>query len=150
MARGLNKVMLIGNIGRDPEIRHTASGKTVANLSVATSDTWKDKQSGETIERTEWHRCIVWGRLAEIIGQYCRKGAKVYLEGSLQTKEWEQDGIKRYTTEINVRDMQMLDTKGTNLGAVEQKAHSKMDGAQQANAYASATSGKNLDEDIPF
>lgn len=109
--RGVNKVILIGNVGADPELRYTPSGTAVTNFNIATNESWSDS-SGERHERTEWHRIVVWRRLAEICNQYLRKGSKVYIEGSLQTKSWEaQDGQKRYTTEVVARDMQMLDSR---------------------------------------
>ena len=111
MARGVNKVILIGNSGADPELRYTPGGTAVSNFSIATNESWTDS-SGERQERTEWHRIVVWGRLAEICNQYLRKGSKVYLEGKLQTRSWEgQDGLKRYTTEVIARDMQLLDLR---------------------------------------
>lgn len=113
MARGVNKVILIGNLGQDPEVRFMPSGSPVANLRVATTDTWTDKQSGQRQERTEWHSVVLFNRLAEIAQQYLKKGARVYLEGRLQTRKWQgQDGQDRYTTEIVCNDMQMLDTRG--------------------------------------
>ena len=106
---GINKVILVGRLGQDPEVRYTPSGQPVANFSVATSEEWKDKNSGEKQERTEWHRIVAWRRLGEICGEYLRKGSQVYIEGRLQTRSWEdRDGNKRYTTEIVARDMQML------------------------------------------
>ncbi|MDE2998802.1 MAG: single-stranded DNA-binding protein [Gemmatimonadota bacterium] len=113
MARGgVNKVILIGNVGADPELRYTAGGTAVTNFNIATNESWTDS-SGERQERTEWHRIVVWGRLAEICNQYLRKGSKVFIEGRLQTRSWEtQDGQKRYTTEVVARDMQMLDSRG--------------------------------------
>lgn len=111
-ARGVNKVILIGNVGGDPEVRYLPNGNAVANVTLATSDTWKDKQTGQQQERTEWHRVIFFGRIAEIVGEYVRKGSKLYVEGRLQTREWEKDGVKRYTTEIVVDmngQMQLLD-----------------------------------------
>lgn len=113
MARGINKVILIGNVGGDPETRYLPNGNAVTNLTLATSDSWKDKQ-GQQQERTEWHRVSLFGKIAEIAGQYLVKGSKVYIEGRLQTREWEKDGVKRYTTEIVVDmggSMQMLDGK---------------------------------------
>ena len=111
MARGVNKVILIGNAGADPELRYTPGGTAVSNFSIATNESWIDS-SGEKQERTEWHRIVVWGRLAEICNQYLRKGSKVYIEGKLQTRSWEgQDGQKRYTTEVVARDMQLLDSR---------------------------------------
>ena len=109
--RGVNKVILIGNIGADPELRYTPSGTGVTNFNMATNENWTDN-SGEKQERTEWHRIVVWGRLAEICNQYLRKGSKVYIEGRLQTRSWEgQDGQKKYTTEVVARDMQILDSR---------------------------------------
>jgi len=120
MARGINKVILIGNVGGDPETRYMPNGNAVTNMTVATSDSWKDKQTGQMQERTEWHRVSFFGKIAEIAGQYLRKGSKVYIEGRLQTREWEKDGIKRYTTEIIVDmngAMQMLDGRSEGDGA---------------------------------
>ena len=110
MARGINKVILIGNLGKDPETRYMPSGGAVANLALATSESWKDKTTGETQERTEWHRVVCFNRLGEIAGEYLRKGSKVYIEGSLRTRKWQgQDGKDRYTTEIVANEMQKLD-----------------------------------------
>lgn len=112
MSRGVNKVILIGNLGQDPDSKNLPSGAMVCNLSVATSESWTDKQSGEKQERTEWHRVVAFRKLAEICAQYLHKGSKVYIEGSLQTRSWETDtGEKRYMTEIVARDMQMLDSR---------------------------------------
>lgn len=115
MARGVNKVILIGNLGGDPETRYMPNGNAVSNVTLATSDSWKDRETGQLQERTEWHRVVFFGKLAEIVGQYLRKGSKIYVEGRLQTREWEKDGIKRYTTEVVVDmngQMQMLDSRG--------------------------------------
>jgi single-strand DNA-binding protein len=111
MARGVNKVILVGNVGGDPETRYMPSGGAVTNLTLATSESWKDKQTGQPQERTEWHRVVFFNRLAEIASEYVRKGSKVYVEGSLRTRQWEQDGVKRYTTEIVASEMQMLDSR---------------------------------------
>ena len=112
-SRGINKVIIVGNIGQDPEVRFMPNGGAVANFTVATSETWKDKQSGEQKEKTEWHRIVMYQRLAEIAGEYLKKGSKVYLEGRLQTRKWQnQQGADQYTTEIIVNDMQMLDSRG--------------------------------------
>lgn len=117
MARGINKVILIGNIGQDPEVKYMPSGGAVTNVSVATSETWKDKNTGQPQERTEWHRVVFFNRLGEIAGEYLRKGSKVYIEGSLRTRKWQaQDGSDRYTTEIVASEMQMLDGRGDNAG----------------------------------
>jgi single-strand DNA-binding protein len=113
MARGINKVILIGNLGQDPEVRFTPSGTAVANLNLATTDTWTDKQSGQRQERTEWHRIVLFNKTAEIAQQYLKKGSKVYIEGRLQTRKWQgQDGQDKYSTEIVANDMQMLDSRG--------------------------------------
>ena len=121
MARGVNKVILVGNCGQDPETKFTAGGAAIANLSIATSETWKDKQTGQPQERTEWHRVVFFGRLAEIVGEYVRKGSKVYVEGALRTRKWQdQSGQDRYTTEIVANEMQLLDSRNgdsSNSGA---------------------------------
>ncbi|HSC69490.1 MAG TPA: single-stranded DNA-binding protein [Cellvibrio sp.] len=117
MARGINKVILIGNIGQDPEVKYMPSGGAVTNVSVATSETWKDKNTGQPQERTEWHRVVFFNRLGEIAGEYLKKGSKVYIEGALRTRKWQaQDGTDRYTTEIVASEMQMLDGRGENTG----------------------------------
>ncbi|HSG89494.1 MAG TPA: single-stranded DNA-binding protein [Pseudomonadales bacterium] len=116
MARGINKVILIGNLGADPETRYTQGGSPVTNFRIATSENWKDKQSGDTKERTEWHPIVCFGRLAEIAGEYLRKGSKVYVEGALRTSSWEADGVTRYKTEIICNEMQMLDSRGSGMG----------------------------------
>lgn len=116
-SRGINKVIIVGNLGGDPEVRYMPNGNAVANFTVATSESWKDKQTGEQKELTEWHRMVIYGRLAEIAGEYLRKGSKVYMEGRLQTRKWAgQDGQDRYTTEIIVSEMQMLDSRGGGQG----------------------------------
>lgn len=116
-SRGINKVILIGNLGADPEVRYTQNNTAIANLSVATSETWKDKQTGEPREQTEWHRCVAYRRLAEIAGEYLKKGSKVYVEGRLQTRKWQgQDGVERYTTEIVINELQMLDGRPGSSG----------------------------------
>ena len=107
-SRGVNKVILVGNLGNDPEVRYMPNGNAVANVSLATSDSWKDKNTGDQQERTEWHRVVFFNRLAEIVEQYVKKGSKIYVEGRLQTRSWEQEGVKRYTTEIVASEMQML------------------------------------------
>ncbi|MBA4501135.1 single-stranded DNA-binding protein [Marinobacterium marinum] len=113
MARGINKVILVGNLGGDPEVRYMPNGNAVTNVTLATSDSWKDKQTGQMQERTEWHRIVFFNRLAEIAGEYLRKGSKVYVEGALRTRKWQgQDGQDRYTTEIVASEMQMLDSRG--------------------------------------
>ena len=120
-SRGINKVILVGNLGNDPETRYMPSGGAVTNISIATSESWKDKNTGQQQERTEWHRVVFFNRLAEIAGEYLRKGSKVYVEGSLRTRKWQgQDGQDRYTTEIVANEMQMLDSRGAGGGAYDQ------------------------------
>ncbi|MFC1778129.1 single-stranded DNA-binding protein [Pseudomonadota bacterium] len=115
MARGVNKVILVGNLGKDPEMKYTASGAAIANITVATADSWNDKQTGEKVEKTEWHRVVAFQRLAEIMGEYLKKGSQVYIEGKLQTRKWQdQNGQDRYTTEIVASNMQMLGGSGGN------------------------------------
>ncbi|MAG76091.1 MAG: single-stranded DNA-binding protein [Colwelliaceae bacterium] len=124
-SRGINKVIIVGNLGQDPEVRFMPNGGAVANFTVATSETWKDKQSGEQKEKTEWHRIVMYQRLAEIAGEYLKKGSKVYLEGRLQTRKWQnQQGQDQYTTEIIVNDMQMLDSRGQQGGGFQQQGQS--------------------------
>lgn len=117
MARGsVNKVILIGTLGRDPEVRYMPNGSAVTNLNLATDEGYNDRATGQKVEKTEWHRVVAYARLAEIMGEYLKKGAKVYIEGKLQTREWEKDGIKRYTTEIVANEMTMLDGRNANAG----------------------------------
>lgn len=152
MARGINKVILIGNLGRDPEVRYMPSGGAVTNVALATTDTWRDKQSGETQERTEWHRVVFFGRLAEIAGEYLRKGSKVYVEGRLQTRKWQgQDGQDRYTTEIVAGEMQMLDSRGGGGGGFEQGGGARPASAKPQPATGGDSGGfDDFDDDIPF
>ena len=156
MARGINKVILIGNLGQDPETRYMPSGGAVTNITLATSETWTDKQTGEPQERTEWHRVIFFNRLAEIAGEYLKKGSKVYLEGALRTRKWQDknSGADRYTTEIVANEMQMLDSRGAGGGQPGAQA-----GSQQGGAAAPAAQPPeepppggfdNFDDDIPF
>ncbi|WP_311065922.1 single-stranded DNA-binding protein [Halomonas sp. DWK9] len=137
MARGINKVILIGNLGQDPEVRFTPSGTAVANLNLATSDTWMDRQSGQRQERTEWHRVVLFNKTAEIAQQYLKKGSKVYIEGRLQTRKWQdQNGQDRYSTEIVANDMQMLDGRSGDFqgGGAPQGGYAQQPPAQQAPA----------------
>lgn len=154
MARGINKVILIGNLGNDPDVRYTAGGAAVANISVATSESWRDKESGEQQERTEWHRVVFFGRLAEIVSEYLRKGSKVYVEGRLQTRKWQdKDGNDRYSTEIVANEMQMLDSRG-GAGDFNQSAPAGNAPSRAAAAPAAAAAGPAddnfVDDDIPF
>ncbi|MCP0913838.1 single-stranded DNA-binding protein [Legionella sp. 27cVA30] len=156
MARGINKVILVGNVGTDPEIRYMPNGNAVATLSVATSEAWKDKQTGEKQERTEWHRVVCFNRLGEIAGEYIRKGAKLYVEGSLRTRKWQdQQGQDRYTTEIVAADIQMLDSKSPGAGANNyseappmhhENSHTPVKPSQKTAQEAF----DELDDDIPF
>lgn len=118
---GINKVIIVGRLGRDPEVRYTPDGTAVANFSVATSDEWRDKETGEKRERVEWHRVVAWRRLGEICGQYLSKGRLVYVEGKLQTRSWEQDGVTRYMTEIQASDVQFLGGRDDNQGGAAQR-----------------------------
>ncbi|MBA1149289.1 single-stranded DNA-binding protein [Ectothiorhodospiraceae bacterium WFHF3C12] len=158
MARGINKVILIGNLGKDPEVRYSPSGAAVTNCTLATSENWRDKQTGEQQERTEWHRIVFFGKLAEIAGEYLRKGSKVYIEGRLQTRKWQgQDGQDRYTTEIVANDMQMLDSRGGggtgNMGGGSSAGGGGQDfGSGGGGSRGSADQGPpdDFDDDIPF
>lgn len=144
MARGVNKVILVGNLGNDPETRFMPSGSAVTNITVATSESWKDKQTGQQQERTEWHKVAFFGKLAEIAGEYLKKGSKVYIEGSLRTRKWQgQDGQDRYTTEIVASEMQMLDSRGGG----QSEAKPVQQAAQQPQQSAPAD---DFDDDIPF
>jgi single-strand DNA-binding protein len=145
MARGINKVILVGNLGSDPEVRYTASGDAVANINVATAESWKDKQTGEKQERTEWHRVVMFKRLGEIAGEYLKKGSQVYIEGKLQTRKWQdKNGNDRYTTEIVANDMQMLGSRG---GSASYNNDAAPAPAKPATASAGAD---DFDDDIPF
>jgi single-strand DNA-binding protein len=153
MARGINKVILIGNLGKDPEVRYMPSGSAVTNVTVATSESWKDKQSGEKQERTEWHNVVFFNRLAEIAGEYLKKGSKVYVEGSLRTRKWQdKNGQDRYTTEIVANEMQMLDSRGggssSYQGGGENNYQSQDGGAKKSPAMEMASD--DFDDDIPF
>ena len=139
----INKAILVGRLGRDPEVRYTANGTAVANFTVATSERWKDKNSGDMQERTEWHRIVAFGRLGEICGEYLAKGRQVYIEGRLQTRSWEQDGVKRYTTEIVANEMKMLGSKGS-AGDFSQAP------SKPASDYPEPPYMDSQDDDIPF
>lgn len=146
--RGVNRVIIMGIVGKDPEVRYTPQGDAVCSLSIATSEVWKDKQTGQDQERTEWHRVSFWGRPAEIIGEHVRKGSKLYVEGKLQTRSWEQDGIKRYATEIRSDSFQFVggkDTQGGSSGSGQKPAQRNTEApAQDPNVPDS------FDDDIPF
>jgi single-strand DNA-binding protein len=147
MARGVNKVILIGHLGKDPEVRYMPSGNAVCNVTLATSDSWKDKQTGEQKDRTEWHNLVFYGRLAEIAGEYLRKGSQAYVEGRLQTRKWQdKNGNDRYTTEIIVNDMQMLGGRGGG-GSADFAAPAP---AAAAPSKAPASGPDEFDDDIPF
>ena len=162
MARGVNKVILVGNLGRDPEVRYTPSGSAVANVTIATSDQWKDKQTGEQQERTEWHRVVFFNRLAEVVAEYVKKGQQIYVEGRIQTRKWQdQSGQDRYTTEIVANEMQMLDSRGGGGGGggdgmddYNQSSSPRAAAPQQGNAPAatpnSPAAPDDFDDDIPF
>lgn len=152
MSRGVNKVIIIGNLGQDPEVKYMPSGDAVTTISVATSESWNDKQSGEKQERTEWHRIVFFKRLAEIVGEYLKQGSKVYVEGSLRTRKWQaQDGQDRYTTEIVASSMQMLDSRGGNgSGNGENERGGGQQGQNKQAAQNKTSSMDNFDDDIPF
>jgi single-strand DNA-binding protein len=152
MARGINKVILIGNLGADPETRAMPSGTTVANLRIATSESWKDRQSGEQQERTEWHRVALFGRLAEVAAEYLRKGSQVYIEGSLRTRKWQdKQGNERYSTEIVANDMQMLGGRGGGGGAMASGESSReRTDLPEPGASGPSTERDEFDDDIPF
>ncbi|MEJ2090494.1 MAG: single-stranded DNA-binding protein [Gammaproteobacteria bacterium] len=152
MARGINKVILIGNLGRDPETRYTQGGTPVTNFSVATSENWRDRNTGEQQERTEWHNVVCFARLAEIAGEYLKKGSKVYIEGRLQTSDWERDGQKHYRTEVIAREMQMLDSRGGGAPTGFESSYNDRSagGAAPRNDNAPTLSDDDFDDDIPF
>ena len=161
MARGINKVIILGNCGQDPETRYTPSGGAVTNLSLATSESWKDKNTGQQQERTEWHRVVFFNRLAEIAGEYVKRGSKIYVEGSLRTRKWQDkdSGQDRYTTEIVANEMQMLDSKGSSPGdfSPSQPNPSGSLGGEKSQSSQNSNSNTNnssslsdFDDDIPF
>ncbi|MGE6793171.1 single-strand binding protein [Pseudomonas guineae] len=165
MARGVNKVILVGTCGQDPETRYLPNGNAVTNLSLATSEQWTDKQTGQKVEKTEWHRVSMFGKVAEIAGEYLRKGSQVYIEGKLQTREWEKDGIKRYTTEIVVDmqgTMQLLGGRPDNAGGDSASRQQRPAAAPQRAPQQSAPRPApqpaaqpapdfdSFDDDIPF
>ncbi len=155
MARSVNKVTLIGNLGNDPEMKALPSGSQVANLSIATTDSWRDKSSGEMQERTEWHRVVCFDRLAEICGQYLKKGSRIYMEGSLRTRSWEQEGQKRYSTEIVGREMMMLDGRGDSDMSSQNSSPRPQNTAvaqpqPQPPPVSQPMPDPNIDDEIPF
>ena len=164
MARGVNKVILVGNLGKDPETRYMPSGSAVTNLRIATTEAWKDKQTGDQQERTEWHSVAMFGRLAEIAAEYLRKGSQIYVEGKLRTRKWQdKEGKDRYTTEIVADEMQMLGSKGggASAGAAPGAAAGGAGGSAAAGAGGGSGSGRaavndnggppgDFDDDIPF
>ncbi|UTL89538.1 single-stranded DNA-binding protein [Pseudomonas fluorescens] len=158
--RGVNKVILVGTCGQDPEVRYTPNGNAVTNLSLATSEAWKDKQTGQKVEKTEWHRVVLFGKVAEIAGEYLRKGSQCYIEGKLKTREWEKDGIKRYSTEVHVDingTMQLLGGRPDNQGSGQQQQRQPQQPRQQYNQQRQAPQQSqqaappdDFDDDIPF
>ena len=162
MARGINKVILIGNLGRDPETRYMQNGNAVTNFSVATSETWRDKSTGDNQERTEWHNVVCFAKLGEIAGEYLKKGSKLFIEGSLRTSSWEADGQKKYRTEVIARDMQMLDSRGAGMGGgmsggMNDGGYNQSPPANQQRAPQAASqdgadmvADEDFDDDIPF
>ena len=152
MARGVNKVILVGNLGKDPEVRYMPNGNAIANITLATTDSWKDKQTGEQQEKTEWHRIVMFRRLGEIAGEYLKKGSQVYIEGKLQTRKWQDNsGNDRYTTEIVANEMQMLGGRGGgSAGFPADSAPARSAPAQSAPTPAPAAAGGDFDDDIPL
>ena len=149
MAKGINKVILIGNLGNDPEVRYTPGGSAVASVSLATSETWKDKQTGELQDRTEWHKIVFFNRLAEIAGEYLKKGSKIYVEGSLRTRKWQdKNGQDRYVTEIVAGEMQMLDSKPFAGSDKDKNSPSKIPSGSFGEEIPGSTD--DIDDDIPF
>lgn len=149
MARGVNKVILIGNLGADPEVKYMPSSEAVANIRLATTENWKDKSTGEQVERTEWHRVVMFRRLGEIAGEYLKKGSKVYIEGKIQTRKWQgQDGQDRYTTEIVANEMQMLDSRGS--GSASSASFNQDKSAAPSQPQAAPAGLDDFDDDIPF
>lgn len=150
MARGVNKVILVGNLGKDPDIRYTPGGAAVANVTIATSEQWKDKNTGEKQEKTEWHNVVFFSRLAEIVGEYLKKGSQVYVEGRLQTRKWQdKSGNDRYTTEIVANEMQMLGSR-SGAGMPDNRASSPAPAAAQQSGPAGGAAAQDFDDDIPF
>lgn len=152
MARGINKVILIGNLGADPEVRYTPNNSPVVTVSIATSSAWKDKQTGENQERTEWHRVVFFNRLAEIVNEYLRKGSKVYVEGSLRTRKWtDKSNVEKFTTEIIANEMQMLDGRGAGQNTSDDTGHSRTEN-MTSNSQPSSSNAPHhdFDDDIPF
>ncbi|MDR1012495.1 MAG: single-stranded DNA-binding protein [Coxiellaceae bacterium] len=152
MARGINKVILIGNLGNDPEVRYIPNGSAVTTISLATSESWRDKQSGELQDRTEWHRVVFFSKLAEIVGEYLRKGSKIYIEGSLRSRKWQdKNGVDRFTVEIIANEMQMLDSRATS-NHQEQHHSSKVtsDSTSVPEEQEVPAQLSSIDDDIPF
>jgi single-strand DNA-binding protein len=153
MARGINKVILVGNCGQDPETRFSSSGAAITNISLATSETWKDKQTGQQQERTEWHKVVFFNRLGEIAGEYLKKGSKVYIEGSLRTRKWQdKEGQDRYTTEIVGNEMQMLDSRGMsdNSDTGSRNTNAAINVGESDNKSTESVVSDDWDDDIPF
>ena len=149
MSKGVNKVILVGNLGADPDVRFLPSGDSVVNATLATSEIWKDRQSGEKQERTEWHRLVFFNRLAEIAGEYLKKGSKIYAEGSLKTRKWtDKNGVERYTTEIVVSEMQMLDSRQGGPSSPPNPPSSST--SQSSSPAPAATTTDFSDDDVPF
>lgn len=149
-SRGVNKAIILGVLGRDPEMKYTSSGDAVCSLSIATSETWKDKNTGEQQESTEWHRVVAFRKPAEIIGQWTKKGSKIYIEGHLKTRQWEQDGQKRYSTEIIVDQFQFVDKPDGDKGAAPTKAQASTGENRHPTRPAQDHDDDGFDDDIPF
>ena len=151
MARGVNKAIIVGNLGRDPEVRYSANGNAIANVTVATTDSWKDRQSGEQQERTEWHRVVFFNRLAEVVAEYLKKGSQVFIEGRIQTRKWQdKDGNERWTTEIVANEMQMLGSRGSGGGTQGGPLDDPSATQAPSGSGSSGFSDSEFDDDIPF
>lgn len=162
MSRGINKVILVGRLGQDPDCRYTASGSAVTTISIATSESWKDKNTGQQQERTEWHRVVFFGRLAEIAGQYLKKGSQVYVEGSLRTNKYtDKNGIERYSTDINANELQMLGGGNNNQSNFDQRPQNNYGGGRPQQGFnqqnkatdnfdANTADFDSFDDDVPF
>ena len=153
MSRGINKVILVGNVGVNPELRHTPNDSAVTQLSIATSESWKDKNTGETQERTEWHKVVLFNRLAEIAAEYVKKGSKIYIEGSLKTRKWTDNaGVEKYTTEVIASELQLLDSR--NQASSSDTTYATSEASKQHTTSAKSSDVQhgfdNIEDDIPF
>ena len=151
MPRGVNKVILIGNLGQDPDVKYMPNGQAVTKITIATSESWKDKNTGEQVDKTEWHRVVFFRRLAEIVGEYLKKGSKIYVEGKLQTHKWQdKNGKDNWTTEIIANEMQMLDSRGQGSAPAQQQRPAQQSAPASDRPAAAPPANNDFDDDIPF